>query len=169
MINPRVRAVLNAIRIVETGGHARPADAVGDGGRSIGPYQIGRAYWRNAGVAGRYDQVRDAAYAERVIVAYWRRYCPRALASGDAQTLARVHNGGPAGARYAATLGYWAKVRKELNRRGTESAEGKVRPTLRRTLKHASVPGVRAIGITGQTAYPWSIVVNPLRSLCLCG
>ena len=106
-----LRPLFDAIRHVESGGNA---NAVGDGGRSIGPYQIQRAYWRDSGVPGRYEQVRDRTYSERVMVAYWRRHCPAALARGDWQTLARVHNGGPAGARIKATRPYWAKVKAGL-------------------------------------------------------
>jgi hypothetical protein len=42
---------------------------------------------------------------------YWRRYCSAALPPGDWQTLARTHNGGPAGAGKAKTSSYWLKVR----------------------------------------------------------
>ncbi len=48
------------------------------------------------------------------MVRYWRRYCPRALAQGDWQTLARVHNGGPRGHRKPATHAYWSKVRRAM-------------------------------------------------------
>lgn len=108
-----MRPLLDAIRAVETGGHADPENAVGDGGASLGPYQISRAYWSDSRVPGRYEMVRDRAYAERVMIAYWKRYCPR----GDAQTMARVHNGGPRGPRKAATLNYWRKVQRELSRK----------------------------------------------------
>jgi hypothetical protein len=111
-----VRDVLDAIRKVETGGHPAPAQAVGDGGRSLGPYQIGRKYWRDSGVPGRYEWVRDTAYAERVILGYWRRHCPDALRPLDAETLARTHNGGPGGPSKRATLPYWHRVRGQLRR-----------------------------------------------------
>jgi len=109
--------VLDAIQRVETGGHRDPSNAVGDGGKALGPFQVWRVYWLDSRVPGRYEQVRDAAYARKVVLAYWQRYCPKALASGDAETLARVHNGGPSGHRRASTLGYWSKVRRELSRR----------------------------------------------------
>lgn len=86
----------------------------GDGGRSIGPFQIQRGYWADARVAGRYEDCRRADYARGVMVAYWRRYCPAAMADGDVQTLARVHNGGPAGSRRKTTIGYWMKVKKVM-------------------------------------------------------
>lgn len=109
--SPRIHQLLLAIRTVESGGDC---SAVGDGGRSIGPYQIQRAYYRDSGVPGHYCQVRDRQYAERVMLAYWQRYAPQALASGDWQTLARIHNGGPAGHRLAATRSYWVKVRRAM-------------------------------------------------------
>lgn len=99
---------MSAIRHVESRGRH---DAVGDGGRAIGPYQIHYVYWKDSGVPGRYEQCRDRAYAERVMKAYWNRYCPKALEARDWQTLARVHNGGPNGHRQEATRDYWLKVR----------------------------------------------------------
>jgi hypothetical protein len=115
---PSLRSLFDAIREVETGSHEDPARAVGDGGRSIGPYQIQERYWRDSGVAGRYGDVRKSAYAQRTMVAYWTRYCPDALARGDWQTLARVHNGGPEGGRDASTLKYWRKVDEVMRRTG---------------------------------------------------
>lgn len=110
-----LRQLLDAIREVETGGHTDPANARGDGGRSLGPYQISRAYWQDSGVPGRYHMVRNKAYAERVMKAYWERYCPRELAQRDFQALARTHNGGPKGALRASTLPYWRRVQRELD------------------------------------------------------
>jgi hypothetical protein len=105
-----LRSLLDAIRQVETGGHADPVNAIGDGGASLGPYQIGRAYWTDADVEGRYEHVKAQRYAERVMLAYWSRYCFDALIDGDFETLARVHNGGPSGASKDATLDYWRRV-----------------------------------------------------------
>ena len=36
----------------------------------------------------------------------------QALASGDLETIAKIHNGGPAGAKKSATAKYWAKIKK---------------------------------------------------------
>ena len=112
------RPVLDAIRQVETGGHGDPANAVGDNGAALGPYQIHQVYWADAvqhdpslvANGETYQSVRNAAYAERVILAYWSRYAK----SWDAQTLSRIHNGGPKGHVRKATLGYWAKVKAAL-------------------------------------------------------
>jgi len=114
-----MRRFLDALRLVETGGlPAAGVGAVGDHGASIGPYQIQRGYWIDSRQkAGRYeDCLRDAKYSERVMLDYWRRYCPDALASENWETLARVHNGGPKGHKKRATDGYWAKVKKEMTR-----------------------------------------------------
>jgi hypothetical protein len=111
---PKIERLLDAIRQVETGQHPDPANALGDQGRSLGPYQITYAYWKDSGVPGQYKQVRNRAYAERVVTAYWQRYCPEALARNDWRTLAKVHNGGPRGPQVLKTILYWLKVRQAL-------------------------------------------------------
>jgi len=115
--------LLDAIRVVETGGEPDGGrDALGDQGRSLGPFQIQRSYWLDSGVPGSWEDCREASYARRVVHAYWRRYAPQAYDRADAQVLARVHNGGPAGARSQRTLAYWAKVEREIVRvRGAHS------------------------------------------------
>ena len=109
-----LRPLFEAIRQVETGAEAHPANAVGDHGASLGPYQIKKEYWRDSGVPGSYGQVREKNYAERVMIAYWQRFCPQALAQGDWRTLARVHNGGPNGPVEPRTIAYWQRVRRLL-------------------------------------------------------
>jgi|SRR5688572_18059453 len=110
-----VHALLDAIRLVESDGHPDGGrGATGDGGRAIGPFQIHRAYFLDARLAGRYEDCRDPDYARRVVLAYWRRWCPEALERRDFEVLARVHNGGPNGARKADTLRYWRKVEQRL-------------------------------------------------------
>lgn len=107
-----------AIGTVESG---HDDEAIGDGGASIGRYQIQRAYWQDAiefdeRLGGEYKDVTDPVYARKVMMAYFRRYAREALGSGDWQTLARIHNGGPRGHKKKATLTYWRKVQKELNK-----------------------------------------------------
>jgi hypothetical protein len=97
-----------ALHQVETSGRHGPI--LGDNGRSLGPLQISRAYFTDSRVGGTYKQVVDLGFARRVVSAYLQRYAPQAWAAGDVVTLARVHNGGPAGARKAATVNYGAKV-----------------------------------------------------------
>lgn len=99
-----------ALHLVETSG--RHGSILGDNGRSLGPLQISRAYFTDSRVGGTYEQVVDLGFARRVVSAYLQRYAPQAWAAGDVVTLARVHNGGPAGARKAATVNYGAKVQR---------------------------------------------------------
>ena len=118
-IDKDTRVFLDAIRRVETGGLPNAGKgAVGDKGASIGPYQIQRAYHADARMkVGRYEDCStDATYSEQTMLAYFSRYAPKALESKDWETLARVHNGGPKGHAKKATLGYWAKVKKEMSK-----------------------------------------------------
>ncbi len=111
--------ILDAIEAVETGGHADPANAIGDGGKALGPMQIHKVYWLDAvehdpslvANGETYQSVRDRTYARRVVMAYWSRYAK----SWTSEELARIHNGGPKGYAKRATLGYWAKVKKALD------------------------------------------------------
>lgn len=114
--NDGMVSLFEAIRSVETGGMDQPHDAVGDGGRSIGPYQISRAYWVDSSVIGDWTRCKDRAYAETVMLAFWKRYCPEALRRGDFETLVRVHNGGPTGHRKVATLPYWKMIQTRLTK-----------------------------------------------------
>ncbi|MGA0869001.1 MAG: hypothetical protein ACO3UM_08720 [Planctomycetota bacterium] len=120
---PRAQ-ILDAIRQIESSGLPNPPD--GDQGRAIGPYQIHEVYWRDAhafapSLGGRYADCRSRAYAEKVIDAYMRRYAADAWLVGEAETVARIHNGGPDGASKSSTLGYWYTGRAELERRADPS------------------------------------------------
>jgi len=121
------RRILDALRAVETNGGLDARD--GDRGRAVGPYQIWESYWRDAvdadpslawigdGAsrrAARHADCRDAAYAECVVRAYMQRHAPAAWAACDAETIARVHNGGPRGARRATSASYWSRVETAL-------------------------------------------------------
>lgn len=113
--------ILAAIRFVESSDRQDPPD--GDDGRAIGPFQIHAAYWADAqgadpGLGGSYQDCRRRAYAERVVAAYMQRYAPEAWARGEAEVIARVHNGGPGGQQLAATLPYWHRVLDRLQRGG---------------------------------------------------
>lgn len=107
-------AFFRALHQVETSG--RTGAILGDGGRALGPLQIHRAYWQDAGLAGRYEDCARLEYSIRVVDAYLRRFAPRAHAAGDCRTLARVHNGGPSGHRKAATIPYANKVQRILRK-----------------------------------------------------
>ena len=109
--------ILRALHQVESGGRIEAPD--GDGGLAIGPLQIHRAYWADAQkqdpqLGGAYEDCRNLTYAERVVRAYMQRHAASAWALGEAETIARIHNGGPQGKDRAATLGYWQSVRRHL-------------------------------------------------------
>ena len=129
------RDVLDAIRLVESSGRDDCRD--GDGGLAIGPFQIHRVYWLDAvqaepalgPAAGHdYQDCRDRRYAERVVAAYMQRYVPSAWLRGDAEVIARTHNGGPRGAQKNATDGYWRRVERALKRRARRSCRVSARP-----------------------------------------
>lgn len=111
-----LRPLLDAIRQVESGGDD---SAIGDGGKAIGAYQIWAVYHEDAvewckELKGTWADCYARVYAERCVVAYWHRYCRRALKDGNCEVLARVHNGGPKGHTKRATEGYWRKVSELL-------------------------------------------------------
>lgn len=116
-VRRELRPFLDAIAKVESN---HRDDAVGDGGKAIGRFQIWRVYWQDA-VAhcptlkdARYEDVTERVYAERILVAYMLRYCPQAVEAKNYEHMARVHNGGPRGHRKQATLGYWSRVSRAL-------------------------------------------------------
>lgn len=110
------RAILDAIRTVETGGESDPDRAIGDKGRALGAYQIHLSYWIDATEkdpalrALGYESVTDRAIAERVVIAYLTRYAP----DWKLETVARIHNGGPRGHKKESTLDYARRVRAAM-------------------------------------------------------
>jgi hypothetical protein len=107
-------AFWRALHLVETGG--RHGAIVGDNGAALGPLQIHRSYFADARVGGRYEQVADLQFARRVVTSYLKRYAPKAWATGDVETLARVHNGGPRGAQKPQTTKYAQSVIRNLKK-----------------------------------------------------
>lgn len=87
-------SLMCAIRMAESSGNPNPPD--GDGGKSIGPYQIGKLYFQDAiefdkSIGGTYEDCRKQEYAERIVQAYMRRYAPYPATD---ERIARLHNGG---------------------------------------------------------------------------
>ena len=102
-----------ALHQVETSGRLGAIE--GDGGRSLGPLQISRAYFADSRVAGSYEQVIELEAAIKVASAYMKRYEPEAFRQGNVEILARLHNAGPGWRRkLAATDAYAAKVRRAM-------------------------------------------------------
>ncbi len=108
--------ILQAIHMVESSGRTGNVPA-GDSGRSIGPLQISRAYWKDSEVEGHYEDCLHLGHAKRVVAAYMRRRAPVAWAHHDAEAIARVHNGGPRGMTKQATHRYWLRVKRVLELR----------------------------------------------------
>lgn len=123
--------LLPAIRIVETGGSPNGGlGAIGDGGKAIGPYQIWAIYHTDAAERDKtLDNYRrclnSTSYSEQVIKVYMKRYARSAAmrldqgkaSLADLETVARIHNGGPRGAKKDATKKYWAKVASHLTQK----------------------------------------------------
>lgn len=111
--------VLTAIRTVESSNNP---SAVGDNGNAIGVYQIWESYWKDArqtgGFSGVYRDCFDPNYADGVVRAYMKRYATEKRLKREVtqEDIARIHNGGPNGHKKKATLKYWAKVKKLLNK-----------------------------------------------------
>lgn len=108
---------LHALNMVEASG--KHGNIVGDNGAALGGYQIHKAYWLDAvtfdkSIGGKYSDVTNKAYAEKVVTAYLNRYASKAIKNKDFQTLARIHNGGLNGAHKESTKKYWQKVQKAL-------------------------------------------------------
>jgi hypothetical protein len=114
--DPKLEKLLDAIEWVESRGDTL---AVGDNGRSLGAYQIQRAYVSDALgrrlSSGEYRRISFSRRSSRdAIVRYWKRYAPVAYRQGRAGDLARIHHGGPHGDHKAATKKYWRKVQRVM-------------------------------------------------------
>lgn len=104
-----------ALREVESGG--KPdfgEDALGDGGKALGPLQIWRVCWEDAQVPFPYSKCGKFKNSVHVALNYWFRYCGLALMIGDWETMARIWNGGPKGATKESTVSYWERVRSVM-------------------------------------------------------
>ena len=104
-------ALLAALLAVESGGNDL---AIGDNGRARGALQIHAGVVqdvnRHHGTRYTHRDMHDRAKAVRVASLYLATYAPGA----SPEVQARVWNGGPRGATKAATLGYWARVKREM-------------------------------------------------------
>lgn len=115
-------ALIEALVRVESGGRA---DAIGDGGRAVGPLQIWPAYWRDAcevlsvqwPLADRRDPAKARAAARAYLGRWGADYGRRTGRAATLEVLARIHNSGPWRGRWpAATDGYWRKVKAGLKK-----------------------------------------------------
>jgi hypothetical protein len=110
--------VLAAIRIVESNDDP---NAVGDGGDSIGCYQIQKCYWLDAkefsDLDGTYLDCYNRGYADRTVRFYMARYATERRLGREVtqEDVARIHNGGPNGYKKECTKKFWKKVEVVLN------------------------------------------------------
>lgn len=121
---PDHEILVQAIEQVESDGDM---NAIGDGGKSIGSFQIGKLYWidamnyndsrDNSSIRdylrnGNYeDTAANRDYAIQIMIAYWERYAYNT----NPENLARLHNGGPHGPDKQSTLPYWYKVKHQMS------------------------------------------------------
>ena len=110
--------VLRAMIWVESRGDP---EAVGDGGCAIGVLQIHRDYWTDAmrflGEDWPYQDASDPVKAAMACRAYCEHYARAYGRPWTAETIARIHNGGPTGWKKQATIKYYLQVRVAM---GTE-------------------------------------------------
>lgn len=105
-----VDGILRAISKVESNHND---NAIGDGGKAIGRYQIHKIYWQDAvqydpSIGGKYEDCKDPVYAQKVVIAYLSRYAP----NWNIDTVSGIHNGGPKGHLKNATKNYRRKVKE---------------------------------------------------------
>ncbi len=114
--------MLTALIAVESSGNDR---AIGDGGRSHGCLQIGKAVVEDVNrFRAKYrlspftfpDDCYDREKAKTICRDYMKIYCtPKRLGRQPTfEDVARMWNGGPTGHRKKATEKYWAKVKREM-------------------------------------------------------
>jgi len=126
----QLKSFFEAIREVESGGDLY---AVGDDGKSHGPYQISKAYFADAVRQLRREgwlapqkpwpvAVYNVNTSEELMLAYWRRYANDDLRSLNYERLYRIHNGGPRGHLKQSSLPAWRRVQAALRARGVDDA-----------------------------------------------
>ena len=88
----------------------------------IGMYQILEPYWIDALeydplIGGKYEDVLNKEYAERVILTYWNRYATEERLDRPVtdEDRARIHNKGPNGYKKDSSIPYWNKVKELLD------------------------------------------------------
>ena len=93
---------------MESGGKT---NAIGDGGKAIGIYQIHYSCWADTTnkLGGKYEDCFNKEYAGKVVSAYLSRYCK----SNNFEDMARCWNSGPNWKnKYHLTNKYWARFNK---------------------------------------------------------
>jgi hypothetical protein len=115
----QAKDVYEAIAIVESQGND---NAVGDKGKAIGRYQLWEVYVLDVNRISKKkycsDDRKDPAKSLEMVKIYTGYYCERYTRltgkEATAETIARVHNGGPNGWKKQATDKYWNKIKREM-------------------------------------------------------
>lgn len=113
-------ALLDAIEFVES--NANPS-AVGDGGKSIGSFQITKAYVDDVNRIynkrythkDRHDRQKSRQMTILYLLHYGRLYERETKKEATYEILSRIHNGGPRGMYKDSTLPYWFKVKNRIH------------------------------------------------------
>ncbi len=105
---------LASLAFVESGGEKDPNHCVGDGGRSLGKYQISKECFSDAvtfdkTIKDKYEYCTNPEVSERVVKAYLTRYAKEFITKNDYQAVARIWNGGPKGYKKQSTVLYGKK------------------------------------------------------------
>eukprot|EP00831_Metopus_contortus_P016385 TRINITY_DN16868_c0_g1_i1.p1 TRINITY_DN16868_c0_g1~~TRINITY_DN16868_c0_g1_i1.p1 ORF type:complete len:142 (-),score=21.07 TRINITY_DN16868_c0_g1_i1:192-617(-) len=104
-----------ALHMVESSGSLSPP--AGDGGRSIGPFQIMKVYHLDSNISEPYEKVMDLSTAKKCLDGYMNRYSDtwsNSMSLSDVEKCARIHNGGPSGYKKSVTEGYWSRFKSYL-------------------------------------------------------
>jgi len=115
---PTYGQFLFALMQVESGGDQA---AIGDGGKSRGPYQIQRAYWEEAAAgsdAESWDYLKhvwNPARSQAIMRLHWDKLCPGAVQANNFELLARTHRL-PYAPWRKDNDAYWKKVRNQLKK-----------------------------------------------------
>jgi len=104
--------LISAIITVESRGND---DAVGDGGRAVGPLQIHAVMVKEVNrILGSDVYTLSDRKDRKKSIAMFKVYTNKYTPSWSPELVARRWNGGPTGDQKKATLKYWNKVQKEL-------------------------------------------------------
>lgn len=118
-------ALFNAVAQVESGGNPKARNSGED---AVGVVQIRRIYVDDANRIEKLNHgSRQWTYADRydagksremfdVYVLHYSEVARRKGRTVNDELMARIHNGGPDGYDKPATQGYWAKVKREMER-----------------------------------------------------
>lgn len=109
--------LLQAIMAVESGGNTQ---AVGDAGRSLGPFQISQGVVddvnRITGTAFVHRDMFDVQVSGYVCLTYLQHYATaeRIGREPTMEDMARIWNFGPSGWANPKSLPYWAKIQQQV-------------------------------------------------------